>query len=1219
MRLSPLGPELPDDLVQAQERGETLFVCGAGVSRGAGLVLFRELVKGIYAKLGESWEPHPAEREMMQQNVGQYDRVVRALERRLIGQDGRKAQHWREHIRSAVREILTPREDSDLTNHLCLLELSRDSEHRNRLVTTNFDTLFERAWHAAKGVPLPSHACQAMPQPNAAGFSGVLHLHGRLADAKLGIDETDLVLTSAEFGDSYLRNGWASRYLYDLARTHVLVLVGYAADDPPMRYLLEVLEADRERFPDLQRVYAFAEMANGDGELQEALWRAKGVEPILYPVDETGSHDSLYWTIREWSRYAEDPTAWRRERLKALLLPDPASLESAALVEATALLKHGDADRLLGEISPSPAWLPELTRRGVISNEGASGGPWICARLDDPEMVRACASALPSETAWNHIDWMLSNKDKQPPIEYRTAWRWIALARRAQRLSWQAQSLFLPDRAASAEDEFAFRTTVVGLFVPRLQVRRPLRWPFLEEAEDKPITARSLVEADFEAGNALPVEDVLKVLSDEPAKEERLLRSLCRSLEDALDEAQAAGFIDSIDRASHDVPSIADHEQNESRGGFLPLVRLIGKIWERLAIHARYQARPLASGWARSEYRLFQRLYFHALTNPVAFEAAEAMDALMDISDDALWSFELRRETMRLMAERWNEFPVDGRSRLMARIVNGPPRSMFRVEVLENSDEWMAVQDHCVFVRLARISSAGGNMDPQGLEALQAIRGRHPEWTAGIGDRDDFTSWHTSSRGPLGDPSILASTPDTELVPHALQLQRDQPWASPDLWRQFCVADPERALGGLETEAAEGKWDPTAWQEFLWAAAETESPDLQQRVAGLIVLIPDPTLVAILSSAASWLQRCREQLVHSLPGMPSPFFRTWDHLAGLAYSQVSDDRRETQDDDIGNATLSEPGGQLAWTLVDALDASKPASGTGLGGEFEPRFSKAMSALGRPGLLARAYVIRFLPWFFSIAPDWTSAHLLPLLASDDADAGTLWKARLAGSIARDPILFNALKPFLLAQFRNPPVATPAAEGLACAILLPMLWKREEDKGWDIKAQEVRTALEVAPAALRQSAAWLLWRWVEDKDNETEDSASRWSRIFGPFFKDCWPQNAACRDQTTSRHLVHVAVAAGTAFDDAVHTISPVLVPFDMWSVRTIWAHSGFGADLPNRYPCSVVALLNTLIDAEKARPPGDLGEVLATCLSAEPELADNPAYRRLHAISRRQSA
>ena len=96
-----------------------------------------------------------------------------------------------------------------------------------------------------------------MPQPKVSGFAGVLHLHGRLADAGLDLKETDLVLTSAEFGDAYLRSGWASRYVYDLVRTHALVLVGYQADDPPMRYLLEALEADRERYPDLQQVYAF--------------------------------------------------------------------------------------------------------------------------------------------------------------------------------------------------------------------------------------------------------------------------------------------------------------------------------------------------------------------------------------------------------------------------------------------------------------------------------------------------------------------------------------------------------------------------------------------------------------------------------------------------------------------------------------------------------------------------------------------------------------------------------------------------------------------------------------------------------------------------------------------------------------------------------------------------------------------------------------------------
>ena len=54
------------------------------------------------------------------------------------------------------------------------------------------------------------------------------------------------MLTSAEFGDAYLRNGWASRYIHDLVRAYTVVLVGYQAEDPPMRYLLEALEADRE-------------------------------------------------------------------------------------------------------------------------------------------------------------------------------------------------------------------------------------------------------------------------------------------------------------------------------------------------------------------------------------------------------------------------------------------------------------------------------------------------------------------------------------------------------------------------------------------------------------------------------------------------------------------------------------------------------------------------------------------------------------------------------------------------------------------------------------------------------------------------------------------------------------------------------------------------------------------------------------------------------------
>jgi NAD-dependent SIR2 family protein deacetylase len=234
MRFLPLGPDVPAELVAAQEQGKTISVCGAGASRGVGLPLFRGLVEGVYKRLDENWALHIAEREGMKPDgalAGQYDRVLRSLERRLIASDASRSRSMRERIRTAVRQELAPAAAADLANHLALLELSRDAEGSIRILTTNFDTLFERAWFDAHQSVIASHAGTALPQPKAAGCPGVLHLHGRLADprSELQLSETDLVLTSAEFGDAYLRSGWASRYVYDLGHVSKLLSQFYPA------------------------------------------------------------------------------------------------------------------------------------------------------------------------------------------------------------------------------------------------------------------------------------------------------------------------------------------------------------------------------------------------------------------------------------------------------------------------------------------------------------------------------------------------------------------------------------------------------------------------------------------------------------------------------------------------------------------------------------------------------------------------------------------------------------------------------------------------------------------------------------------------------------------------------------------------------------------------------------------------------------------------------
>ncbi|MGY0573240.1 SIR2 family protein [Bradyrhizobium sp. RDM12] len=300
MRFFEQGPDIPDELIRAVTNGTATFLCGAGVSFRRDLPSFEKLTTRVYAKLGEDAGDEPAEREAILRK--EYDRALRSLEKRTH----RPGMHSK--VRAAVAELLAA-PSGPFPDHLSLLNLSRDSDGRPRLVTTNFDTLFERAARDV-GLTAPSSAGLAMPRAGGERDHGILHLHGRLGDEVLGLDQTELILTSSDFGDAYLRSGWASRYVEDRMRLGVLVLVGYAAEDTAMRLLLETLDADRSRFNDLHPIYAIEKEAPGSA----SLWKAKGIMPIEFP-----DYEAIYTTLSEWARYAIQPVDYRRKRIEAIL------------------------------------------------------------------------------------------------------------------------------------------------------------------------------------------------------------------------------------------------------------------------------------------------------------------------------------------------------------------------------------------------------------------------------------------------------------------------------------------------------------------------------------------------------------------------------------------------------------------------------------------------------------------------------------------------------------------------------------------------------------------------------------------------------------------------------------------------------------------------------------------------------------------------------------
>jgi hypothetical protein len=125
-------------------------------------------------------------------------------------------------VRDAVSERLAV-PTGPFPNHRALLQLSRDPDGQPRVLTTNFDTLFEHAAVESGVKDVPSHACKSLPKPGGAQDFGILHLHGRIADKALGLSASDLVLTSADFGDAYLREGGRRSTL----RTDELVVASY--------------------------------------------------------------------------------------------------------------------------------------------------------------------------------------------------------------------------------------------------------------------------------------------------------------------------------------------------------------------------------------------------------------------------------------------------------------------------------------------------------------------------------------------------------------------------------------------------------------------------------------------------------------------------------------------------------------------------------------------------------------------------------------------------------------------------------------------------------------------------------------------------------------------------------------------------------------------------------------------------------------------------------
>lgn len=330
------GVELPEEIEKALQANNLVLFCGAGVSSAypACLPGFRKLVEEVADELGRS-DLIPADPE----KPIKFDEVMGELN------EVRGDVHAR--VSARLRTTTKPNQ-----YHHDLIRLISGTGRTPRIITTNFDLLFETAAEEA-GLSLVTYLAPALPLGN--DFSGLVHLHGPIEPTP----EQRMVLTDRDFGQAYITEGWATQFLTRVFEKYVTLFIGYSADDTVLRYLTRALPTAGKT--------KFAFYSAADGENAVSKWTHLDVTPIQYPVVDDNKHRALEAFLTSW-RQRETATPMERfDSVTSIIEAGPDHLPVTDEELQWMMAERDYAQHFLTLADPV-TWLPKINEIGILED-----------------------------------------------------------------------------------------------------------------------------------------------------------------------------------------------------------------------------------------------------------------------------------------------------------------------------------------------------------------------------------------------------------------------------------------------------------------------------------------------------------------------------------------------------------------------------------------------------------------------------------------------------------------------------------------------------------------------------------------------------------------------------------------------------------------------------------------------------------------------------------
>jgi len=1030
------GPDVPERLLHAHERGKVVFFCGAGVSMPAGLPDFGGLMEQIFHRSSDKLTP---QQKTALKNKD-YNTAIGLLEKDMVGE--------RIAVRKILAEILTPNRNipNVLGTHKALLQLGKDADGHTRLVTTNYDRLFEEAAATDGTILHESHVAPNFPIPKQR-WNGIVYLHGLLTTKKSESDLNRLVVSSGDLGLAYLSERWASRFLSELFRNFTVCFVGYSINDIVLRYMMDAIAADRLLGESRFEMFAFGGYETAEADCRRE-WEGKNVTPILYREDY--AHSCLHETLRVWAEMSVNPVRWKSGIIAKYVRSNPSmSTREDDFVGRVLWALSDESGRPAKEFAESEPvanldWLKPLSRMIYRYKDLERYG--VRPDLAEDEGLRFSLMSRPSpytlsplmsiveelydgrrwDMVMNHIAEWLTRHLNNPELIYWILERGLILDERfankverqldrlakleregktdelekiksvapdaipgpKMRVIWD---LFLDGRIKKSaesdagiiqwENQFELhgltqrlRSKLRELLTPCLWIHKPIRWAKNESNASKAETVGEIVESEVVLRSSQVHFGWHKDLRQDQRWKEALPRLLCdftQLLRETCDLMCELGTITEKHDMSHvHQRSISEHSQNIDYHDWTILIDLTREAWLETLGHSQAQAIRELETWSDIRYPLFRRLVFFAAREVDSLPNSKLLDWLLADEGWWLWAVETRRETMRLIATLSPKLDEPQLARLVDAILKGPPRDIYRFDI--EPSRWSEKADRSIWLLLAKIEQAGGNMSIKGRQELDGLTNRYPGWRLSEDQREEFPFYRIDS-SELSLPEQTPGKPQ-ELVEWLRENPTPCPWQKDD-WEKRCSDDIDLTSEVLCKLAKESEWPIERWCKALGVWSELRA-DVEpegrpgrswHKISQAVAEFPDKVLKELAQETSLWIKTATPSICSD----DKFYLQIAERILNLEFQD------DINLDEPVTDAINHPIGHITEALIWWWKNSRPGGRKSEDKRLFDIFTQVCSVKFGKFRYGRIMLAKYITDLFRADQNWVEANLLPL--------------------------------------------------------------------------------------------------------------------------------------------------------------------------------------------------------------------------------------------------